>query len=111
VDFVPEYVDLVRRALLAQVKASHLHLDSRRTRDLARLLREARTGDRLLLHCAWCGRLEIGGEWLRLEAIGSGQFQIHEAVVKHSTHGICPDCMERVQREADITRNQTLRSG
>jgi hypothetical protein len=105
---VPEYEDLVRRALSAQSEASALLTDSRRIRDLAQLLRDAEVGERLLLHCAWCDRLEVGGEWLHLEAIGHGQLRIHASVIDHSTHGICPECLDRAQTEAEKKRSEKL---
>jgi hypothetical protein len=103
---VPEYEDLVRRAPEVRAQATALKADSRRIRELAALLRDAEAGKRLLLHCAWCDRLDVGGEWLHLEAVGSGQVRIHAAVVERATHGICPECLERVQREAEIKRSQ-----
>jgi hypothetical protein len=93
------YEDLVKRALAAQERARSLQFESERVRRLSRIVREAHAGQLLLLHCAWCGRLEVGDEWLRLDAIGNGQTRIAEGIVRHSTHGICPDCFERVSRE------------
>jgi hypothetical protein len=101
---VPEYEELVARALAAHERARRLNLDAARVRSLARILREAGEGDRMLVHCAWCGRLEIGDEWLRLETIGSGQTRIAERIVRSSTHGICPDCFERVSTAAAADR-------
>lgn len=101
---MPQYEDLVARALAAQERAHELTLDAARVARLARILREAHAGGKLLLHCAWCGRLEVGDEWLRLEAIGSGQTRIAEQLVRRSTHGICPDCFERVTDEAAARR-------
>jgi hypothetical protein len=98
------YEDLVARALAAQKRAHSLTLDAARVAQLGHVLREARAGGTMLLHCAWCGRLEVGDEWLRLEAIGTGQTRIAEQLVRHSTHGICPDCFERVSGEAEARR-------
>lgn len=101
---MPLYEDLVERALAAQNRARSLHVSSQRISRLAAVLREAHAGHELLVRCAWCGRLQIGGEWLRLEAIGSGQMRIAEGVVRRSTHGICPDCFARVSDKADADR-------
>jgi hypothetical protein len=101
---VPLYEDLVRRALQAHTHAAALRTDSRRIRDLAVLLREAHAHHRLLRHCAWCGRLEVGGEWLHLEAIGSGQQQIATSLIEGSTHGICPGCLQRALVEVEAER-------
>jgi hypothetical protein len=98
------YEDLVTRALAAQERARSLAVDAARVSRLARVLREARSGRTMLVHCAWCGRLEIGDEWLKLEAIGTGQTRIAEQLVQQSTHGICPDCFERVSGDAEAHR-------
>jgi hypothetical protein len=58
----------------------------------------------MLLRCAWCGSLEIGDEWLRLDAIGTGQTRLTEQLVRQSTHGICPECFERTSNEAEAHR-------
>lgn len=101
---MPLYEDLVARALAAQERARALTVDAARVSSLARVLREARAGKTMLLHCAWCGRLEVGDEWLRLDAIGRGQTRIAEQLVLRSTHGICPDCFGRVSRDSEATR-------
>ena len=100
------YEDLVTRALGAQERARALTADAARVTQLARILREARAGGQLLLHCAWCQTLQVGDEWLRLDAIGNGQTRIAEQLVRQSTHGICPGCYERVRREAEAKRTQ-----
>jgi hypothetical protein len=62
---------------------------------LAQLLRDAHAGRVLLRRCAWCGRFDIGGEWLRLDAVGAGQHSITSSLLDRATHGICPQCLER----------------
>ena len=99
------YEDLVARALAAQERARCLSVDAARVSRLSCVLREARAGRTMLLHCAWCGRLEVGDEWLRLEAIGSGQTRIAEQLVRQSTHGICPECFGRVSTDVDAHRS------
>jgi hypothetical protein len=101
---VAGYEDLVARALAAQERAVALTVDAARVATLSRVLREARAGKTMLLHCAWCGRLEVGDEWLRLDAIGTGQTRIAEQLVRQSTHGICPDCFGSVSRDAEAHR-------
>lgn len=102
------YEDLVTRALAAQERARSVTVDAARVSRLSRALREARTGKAMLLRCAWCERLEVGGEWLRLDAIGSGQTRIAEDLVRQSTHGICPDCFGRVSRGVAAHRSERL---
>jgi hypothetical protein len=101
---VPEYEDLVARALEAQERARSLTVDASRVSRLARILREAGSGGAMLVHCAWCGRIQVGDEWLELTAIGTGQTRIAEQLVRRSTHGICPDCFERVSRDVEASR-------
>jgi hypothetical protein len=62
----------------------------------------------MLLRCAWCERLDVGGEWPRLDAIGSGQTRITD-LDRQSTHGICPDCFERVSRNVAVHHLERLR--
>ena len=101
---MPAYEDLVARVLEAQERARSLTVDAARVSRLARILREAGAGGAMLVHCAWCQRLQVGDEWLGLTAIGSGQTRIAEQLVRRSTHGICPDCFERVSRDAEVSR-------
>ena len=102
---MPEYEELVSRALNAQEQARTLTVEAARVSRLARILREARADTTMLLHCAWCGRLQVGDEWLRLEAIGRGQMRIAKQIVRRSTHGICPDCFERVNTDTEAHRS------
>jgi hypothetical protein len=62
----------------------------------------------MLLHCAGCRQRQVGVEWLELDAIGSGRTRIAEQLVLQSTHGICPECYERVSREAASERTQRV---
>jgi len=103
------YEDLVTRAIAAQERAQSLTVDAARVSRLSRALREARTGRAMLLRCAWCERLEVGGEWLLLDAIGTGQTRIAEDLVRQSTHGICPDCFGRISRDIAAHRSEGLR--
>ena len=98
------YEELVARALGAREQARSLSVDAARVTQLSRLLREARAGETLLLRCAWCEKLRVGAEWLRLDATGSGQVRIAEELVRVSSHGICPECFDRVRSEADAKR-------
>jgi predicted RNA-binding Zn-ribbon protein involved in translation (DUF1610 family) len=92
---LPLYEDLVRRALEARARAFELQRDSRLLIDLTETLRQASTGNVSLRRCSWCGRFEIAGEWLHLEAVGEGQQRIASSLLERATHGICPGCQER----------------
>jgi hypothetical protein len=84
---------------LSIVVAEHFREQDRLTDLNARLqqsLEEVRTLRGLLPICAWCKKVrDDRGLWR----------QIEEYVTAHSeaafTHGVCPDCFERSQRELD----------
>lgn len=99
---MPLFEELIRRALAARERTEAAQKDSRRVRELARLLRNANAGTSLLLHCAWCGRLQVGEEWLDLDDVGSPQ--IAASLIPNSSHGICPDCFTRVSADAEAER-------
>jgi hypothetical protein len=48
-------------------------------------------------HCSWCGRIEVDGEFVAPEEFLSGD--LPERLRVRATHGICPDCLEAVQRQ------------
>lgn len=102
---MPQYEDLVRRALEAQVRAGEICLDSERIRLLAEILRRARLGVVSIVRRAWCERIRVGEEWLHLEAIGSGQQLIRSSLLARASHGICPDCFaeqERLRQHVEV---------
>ncbi len=49
--------------------------------------------EKFLKICAWCKRVDAGDRWVPMDqylAAGFGQ---------RTTHGMCPDCYEKVKRE------------
>ena len=48
--------------------------------------------------CAWCGRVEVDGEFVDPHEFLDGDMP--SRLRERATHGICPDCLERVQRQA-----------
>jgi hypothetical protein len=102
---MPLFEELVRRTLAARGRAEVAQKDPRRVRTLAQLLREANAGKTLLVHCAWCGRLQVGKEWLELAADGEGSPEIASSLIRKSSHGICPDCFARVTADAEAERS------
>jgi hypothetical protein len=91
---MPLYEDLVRRAMEASERSASLHRDSRLICDLAQTLRDAHKGEIVIRRCSWCERLEVGGEWLHLEAIGAGEHRIATSLMEKATNGICPRCLD-----------------
>jgi CheY-like chemotaxis protein len=68
----------------------------RLTEELRQALTEVKTLSGLLPICAYCKKIKDGaGYWSQVEAY----------IMKHSdasfTHGMCPDCFERVKKEID----------
>ena len=102
---MPLYEDLVARALAANERARSLQASAARVSALAATLREAHAGGAPILHCAWCERMRIGEDWLALEAIGTGQTRIAADLIRRSTHGICPSCLDRVNANAATRRD------
>jgi hypothetical protein len=102
---MPLFEELVQRTLAGREKAEAAQKDSRRVRKLAQLLREASAGKTLLLHCAWCGKLQVGEEWLELAADGEGRPEITASLIRKSSHGICPECFARVMANAEAERS------
>lgn len=50
----------------------------------------------LLTTCAWCLRVDVGSEWVELEAAHRMATESREFGMKEVTHGICPDCLPNV---------------
>jgi hypothetical protein len=101
---MPLYLDLVRRAVDVRVRAGKLDRDSRRIQQLAQILRDAEAGKISIRRCAWCERFDVGGEWLHLEAIGSGEEMISAHLLDRATHGICPECQEKELNRSEAGR-------
>ena len=58
--------------------------------------------ERLPVRCAWCGRIDVAGEFVAPEEFLDAD--LPERLRQRATHGICPACHERVQRDADRAR-------
>jgi FixJ family two-component response regulator len=65
--------------------------------------RYVRRGEDLVRVCGWCKRVELAGEWAEVEtAIGRLRiFERHD--MPSLTHGICPECLEAMQRVSTLT--------
>jgi hypothetical protein len=58
----------------------------------------------MIVRCAWCESVQLGDEWLHLDAIGSGQQRITREIRAHASHGICPTCLDAEMQAADRRR-------
>jgi hypothetical protein len=71
----------------------------RAVRELGRALGQIRTLESLLPVCAWCKRIRdesAGNEWKPIERY------IAEHTDTQFSHGMCPDCFERVWQEEGL---------
>jgi hypothetical protein len=64
---------------------------------------EKGTGDTPTL-CAWCGRVEVGGQWIDARSLLTDV--LLERLRDKASHGICPDCFDRVSAEAERQRTR-----
>lgn len=104
---MPRYEELIRRALATRERADDAREHSRRVRKLAQLLRDAHAGRLLLVRCAWCEKLQIDKEWLRLADVGA-DLEIAESVIRRASHGICPELLrECLQADRRSGRGET----
>jgi hypothetical protein len=65
-----------------------------------RVLDRMRELEDFLKVCAWCRRIEHQGEWISLESFLKLGFDTT------TTHGICPNCLEREKAEAERVRQR-----
>jgi hypothetical protein len=54
-----------------------------------RLLKRVHHLEDFMRVCAWCRRIEYHGDWMRLEEF------MEQGYDTPSTHGICPECLQR----------------
>jgi hypothetical protein len=50
----------------------------------------------LAKRCAWCGRLDLGDHWTPPDDVPAF---LPRAARNRVTHGICPDCLARLERD------------
>jgi len=59
--------------------------------------RRARERESLIAHCTWCGKVRVGGNWARSDDVPGF---LTDLLRERRTHGICPACLDEVQRQA-----------
>jgi len=104
---------LTLRRLQNQIEAANRDLAranaelQARNADLQDALDTIQTLSGLIPICAWCGRKieDEAGKWVTVERY----VETHSAAT--FTHGMCPDCMERMRAEAERTRHDRSRFG
>ncbi len=96
-----EVMAAVERAKAVRCAAGRRRKWARVLEEFARGLRER---DGLQLRCAWCGRIDVGGAFVRPHESLNGV--LLEGLLEHTTHGICPDCFERENDAATAVRRQ-----
>jgi len=56
----------------------------------------------LLRICAWCRRIGYQDKWVPMEQYFAEGFHVH------STHGICPDCLKKIESDtAEFKRKES----
>jgi hypothetical protein len=91
-----------RRAAGVQADAAVARSRSRLLRALVRELQ--REPGHLPARCAWCGRISLGGSFVRFEDVLLGAPPLR--LLARATHGICPDCFEREDAAASEERRR-----
>ena len=91
-----------------QSRAAGGAVEAERLRERARILRAfvarvRREPTWLPLRCAWCGRIQVEDDFVDVDASLDGD--LPERLRERSTHGICPDCLEREQEFAERIRD------
>jgi hypothetical protein len=94
------YEELLRRAKQAAAEAERRHKRASQLTAFVRALQRTNPGE--LVRCAWCGRISADGEWIDPSTLIGGS--LRERLRQNATHGICPDCLERVSAEAERER-------
>src|SRR5262249_55057547 len=85
------------RAEQALEQARHEHARSSQLEAFVRALRKSEPGE--LVRCAWCGRVRAGAEWIDPSPLLGGN--LRERLRRNASHGICPECFERVSMKAE----------
>jgi hypothetical protein len=96
--------ELLRRAQEAVAEARRAHRQASQLKAFVTALRATSAGG--LVRCAWCERVAAGEYWIDpYPLLGSN---LRERLRKDASHGICPDCFERVTAESERKRGQRV---
>lgn len=69
-----------------------------------RLLRQVRDLEGMLRVCAWCRKIGHGDKWMSLEDYFAEGLQIG------TTHGICPECVKKVEADTQEFRKREIQA-
>ncbi len=76
-----------------------VHKELRKSVDL--LADVERDPERFLEICSWCKRVDLGGDnWVEVEDAVRELDLLSDPMMPTLTHGICYDCMEKVEKDA-----------
>jgi hypothetical protein len=96
--------ELLRRAQEAVAAATRAHRRAAELSAFVSALRATSPGE--LVRCAWCGRVAAGDYWIDpYPLLGAN---LRERLRKSASHGVCPDCFERLMTESERQRTQRL---
>src|SRR5262249_60916502 len=94
--------ELLRRAHEAVAEATRAHRRAAELPAFVSALRATSPGE--LVRCAWCDRVAAGEYWIDpYPLLGAN---LRERLRKSASHGVCPDCFERVVTESERQRTQ-----
>ncbi len=57
--------------------------------------------DEVLLQCSWCKKVDVGGDWLEVEAAVNRLELFNRSLLPELSHGICASCKSRVMADLD----------
>jgi hypothetical protein len=67
-----------------------------------RLLERLQHLEDMLKVCAWCRKIGYHNKWLKMEDYFVEGYQIF------TTHGMCPECLKKVQEDTVVVKKQEL---
>jgi len=70
-----------------------------------RLLGRLQHLEHMLRVCAWCRRIGHKNKWLRMEDFFAQGYNVY------TTHGMCPDCLKKVQEDTEHVKKVEAQSG
>jgi hypothetical protein len=59
--------------------------------------------DEFLTICSWCKRISVSSAWVEVEDAVEQLALFHSDRLPNLTHGVCPECKDRVEREVDMS--------
>ena len=90
------YGDLVRRAIEASGRSPGVRNEQLVGR-LAEVMRAAARGEASVRRCSFCGRIELDGQWLALDPVGTDERRIGMSLAMRAPRATCPACRGKIR--------------